>query len=78
MKEHHGEVLDEFERVVRELDTLSNELHMVSDHAVQLDANFSKYGYSAHLSMYILLELPPSLWKRRSNTTYLHNHPHEN
>jgi hypothetical protein len=23
---------------------------MVSEHAVQLDANFEKYGYSAHLS----------------------------
>lgn len=28
---------------------LSSELHMVSSHAVQLDANFSKYGYSAHI-----------------------------
>jgi hypothetical protein len=41
--------VDEFERVIRELDALSNELHMISEHAVQLDANFSKYGYSAHL-----------------------------
>jgi hypothetical protein len=52
MKEEHGDVLDEFESVVRDLDALSNELHMVSDHAVQLDANFSKYGYSAHLRMF--------------------------
>jgi hypothetical protein len=28
------------------LDTLGAELHMLTDHAVQLDANFSKYGYS--------------------------------
>ncbi|KAF2836897.1 hypothetical protein M501DRAFT_978591 [Patellaria atrata CBS 101060] len=47
--EKHGDAVDEFERVIRDLDSLSNELHMVSDHAVQLDANFSKYGYSAHL-----------------------------
>ncbi|KAL6705389.1 hypothetical protein ACN47E_007038 [Coniothyrium glycines] len=49
LKEEHGAVADEFERVIRELDALSNELHMLSEHAVQLDANFSKYGYSAHL-----------------------------
>ena len=54
MKEEHGNVLEEFEGVVRELDSLSNELHMVSDHAVQLDANFTKYGYSAHLRMFHL------------------------
>ncbi|KAF2269003.1 hypothetical protein CC78DRAFT_335003 [Lojkania enalia] len=49
LREEHGDIADEFERVIRELDALSNELHMVSEHAVQLDANFSKYGYSAHL-----------------------------
>jgi hypothetical protein len=52
MKEEHPEIADEFERVIRELDALSTELHLVSDHAVQLDANFSKYGYSAHLSTF--------------------------
>lgn len=51
MKEQHGETLEEFERVIRELDSLSNELHMISDHAVQLDANFSKFGYSARIRM---------------------------
>jgi low temperature requirement protein LtrA len=49
LKEEHGELAQEFERVIRELDALSTELHMISEHAVQLDANFSKYGYSAHL-----------------------------
>jgi hypothetical protein len=49
LKETHGELANEFERVIRELDALSTELHMVSEHAVRLDANFSKYGYSAHL-----------------------------
>ncbi|CAO2648559.1 Nn.00g078260.m01.CDS01 [Neocucurbitaria sp. VM-36] len=49
LKEQHGEVAHEFERLIRELDALSTELHMISEHAVQLDANFSKYGYSAHL-----------------------------
>ncbi|KAF2182805.1 hypothetical protein K469DRAFT_669244 [Zopfia rhizophila CBS 207.26] len=49
LKEEHGDLADEFERVIRELDALSTELHMISEHSVQLDANFSKYGYSAHL-----------------------------
>lgn len=35
-----------------ELDALGSELHMLTDHAVSLDANFSKYGYSAHLRTY--------------------------
>ena len=40
----------DFERVIRDLDILGNELHSVSEHAVRLDTNFEKYGYSAHLS----------------------------
>ena len=35
--------------MIRDLDALSTELNMLTSHAVQLDANFSKYGYSAHL-----------------------------
>jgi hypothetical protein len=49
LHEEHGALAQEFERVIRDLDALSTELHMISQHAVQLDANFSKYGYSAHL-----------------------------
>ncbi|KAF2878191.1 bacterial low temperature requirement A protein-domain-containing protein [Massariosphaeria phaeospora] len=49
LKEEHGDLATEFERVIRELDALSSEIHMISEHAVKLDANFSKYGYSAHL-----------------------------
>jgi hypothetical protein len=48
----HGEAFDEFENVRLELDQISAELHSLTDHAVQLDANFSKYGYSAHLRTY--------------------------
>lgn len=51
-RDQHGETYDEFERVRQELDALSVELHMLSDHAVSLDANFSKYGYDAHLRTY--------------------------
>ena len=49
LKEEHPDLAAELEHVLRELDALSVELHMISEHAVQLDANFSKYGYSAHL-----------------------------
>lgn len=52
LKVKHGEAFDEFENVTAELDALSSELHMLTDHAVQLDANFSKYGYAAHLRTY--------------------------
>jgi len=56
LRAQHGDLFDEFERVIRELDTLSHELHAISEHAVQLDANFSKYGYSAHLRTFPHLE----------------------
>jgi low temperature requirement protein LtrA len=49
LKKEHPDLAAEFEHVLRELDALSEELHMISEHAVQLDANFTKYGYSAHL-----------------------------
>ncbi|KAF2672246.1 hypothetical protein BT63DRAFT_369506 [Microthyrium microscopicum] len=45
----HGHDFDEFERIIKELDKLQHELHQISEHAVKLDANFSKYGYSANL-----------------------------
>lgn len=52
LRTKHGETYDEFENVRAELDALGSELHMLTDHAVSLDANFSKYGYSAHLRTY--------------------------
>jgi hypothetical protein len=48
----HGRDFEEFERIIRDLDRLNAELHMVTEHSVQLDANFEKYGYSAHLRNY--------------------------
>lgn len=52
LRAKHGDDYDEFENVRAELDNLSSELHQLTDHAVALDANFSKYGYSAHLRTY--------------------------
>jgi hypothetical protein len=52
LRRKFGDDFDEFESVRAELDHLGSELHMLTDHAVSLDANFSKYGYSAHLRTY--------------------------
>ncbi|ESZ94376.1 hypothetical protein SBOR_5240 [Sclerotinia borealis F-4128] len=52
LKEKHGDAYDEIENVKTELDALVSELYMLTDHSVALDANFSKYGYSAHLRTY--------------------------
>jgi hypothetical protein len=49
LKDQHGTAYDEFENVRTELDVIGSELNMLTDHPVALDANFSKYGYSAHL-----------------------------
>lgn len=49
LREKFGAQFDEFEKVIRQVDELGHELYSVSENAVQLDANFSKYGYSARL-----------------------------
>ena len=54
LRNAHGNIYDEFENVKTELDTLANELHQLTDHGVSLDANFSKFGYDAHISKDIL------------------------
>lgn len=51
LRERHGEAYREFERIHATLDALNQEIHDLSERAVQLDASFSKYGYSAHLRM---------------------------
>ncbi|QSZ33769.1 hypothetical protein DSL72_005340 [Monilinia vaccinii-corymbosi] len=52
LKDKHGDAYDEFENVKSDLDAVVSELHMLTEHPVALDANFSKYGYSAHLRTY--------------------------
>ncbi|KAG8528058.1 uncharacterized protein KY384_006974 [Bacidia gigantensis] len=49
LRTKHGEVYDEFEHVRDQLDILSEEMHMLTDHGVSLDANFSKFGYDARI-----------------------------
>jgi uncharacterized coiled-coil DUF342 family protein len=52
LRDRHGETYDEFESVRTELDALGSELNALTEQTVALDANFSKYGYSAHLRTY--------------------------
>ena len=49
MRDEYRDVYDQFEHVKTELDILSAELNKLTSHGVSLDANFSKFGYSAHL-----------------------------
>lgn len=48
--EQHGSLYEDFENLHNQLNHLSNELHLLTEHGVALDANFSKFGYDAHLS----------------------------
>ncbi|MCJ1470309.1 hypothetical protein MMC07_008954 [Pseudocyphellaria aurata] len=49
LQQTHGHLYEDFENVHTQLSALATELHLLSEHGVALDANFSKYGYSAHL-----------------------------
>ncbi|KAL9601300.1 MAG: hypothetical protein Q9219_002595 [cf. Caloplaca sp. 3 TL-2023] len=51
LREKHGGVYNEFENVHLQLEALSNELHLLTEQGVSLDANFSKFGYDAHLTI---------------------------
>ncbi|MCJ1438310.1 hypothetical protein MMC27_007698 [Xylographa pallens] len=49
LRRTHTDAYAEFEKVHAELDALSAELSALTDKDVALDANFSRYGYSAHI-----------------------------
>ena len=70
LRRKHAEVYEDFENIHQQLDLLSSELHRLSDHGVSLDANFSKYGYDAHLRT----KEPDS---PASSTTFGHSSDHE-
>lgn len=75
LRKKHGNDFDEFENVRAELDQLGSELHMLTDHAVALDANFSKYGYSAHLRTYDDTSSP--IASSASSISGFHDQDHE-
>jgi chromosome segregation ATPase len=52
LRDRHGQAYEEFESVRMELDALGSELNALTEENVSLNANFSKYGYSAHLRTY--------------------------
>ncbi|KAI4107723.1 MAG: hypothetical protein L6R37_001408 [Teloschistes peruensis] len=49
LREKHSSIYEEFEHVHLQLEALSKEMHHLTEHGVSLDANFSKFGYDAHL-----------------------------
>jgi low temperature requirement protein LtrA len=49
LRERNPDIYNEFDEVKKELDALSHEFRLLTEHGVALDANFSKFGYSAHL-----------------------------
>lgn len=51
LRQEHTDLYTQFEVVHAELDALSSELTSITKKGVALDANFSRYGYSAHIRM---------------------------
>jgi hypothetical protein len=49
LKAKYADAFEEFEKVYADLDALSTELSGLTEKDVALDANFSRYGYSAHI-----------------------------
>jgi hypothetical protein len=49
LRDTHGEIFSEFEKVRDDLDHLSHELSQLTHHGVAMDANFSKFGYTARI-----------------------------
>lgn len=75
LREKHGEAFNDFENVTAELEALGNELHHLTDHAVALDANFSRFGFSAHLRTYD--DHSPGLQSSASSISDFHDPDHE-
>ncbi|KAL2061019.1 hypothetical protein VTL71DRAFT_9071 [Oculimacula yallundae] len=60
IRENHTEIYNDFEHIESELTAIAAELNMLTDHHVTLDANFSKFGYSAHLRTLDVEDQPAS------------------
>lgn len=53
LRERHGDdVLDEWDRVGRQLDGVTAQLERLADHSSALRENFSKFGFDARLRVY--------------------------
>lgn len=49
LRDIHGAVFHEFEKVRNDLDHLAHELSQLTHHGVELNSNFSKFGYTARI-----------------------------
>ncbi|KAL9001171.1 MAG: hypothetical protein Q9169_000355 [Polycauliona sp. 2 TL-2023] len=67
LRQTHTDVYDEFESVHFQLEALANELHYLTEQGVSLDANFSKFGYDAHLRTRELDSSANSMSRRSSD-----------
>jgi hypothetical protein len=52
LRERHGPAFDEWEAIHAQLDIVNVQLEKLTDQTAQLNANFSKFGYDAHLRTY--------------------------
>lgn len=52
LRRQHQEVYERFADIHSELDLLSGEIARVATHGVSLEAQFNKFGYSAHIKSY--------------------------
>ncbi|KAI4103023.1 MAG: hypothetical protein LQ339_004386 [Xanthoria mediterranea] len=66
LRQMHADLYQEFENVHFQLEALANEMHYLTEQGVSLDANFSKFGYDAHLRTREL-EPPASSMSRGSS-----------
>ncbi|KAF3941666.1 hypothetical protein ABW19_dt0206078 [Dactylella cylindrospora] len=78
LREQNPDVFDEIERLQRQMEEISNDLHALTQHEVHLEANFGKYGYAANLRTHVR---PPSeknpsttikVWKTPVIRQYFH------
>ncbi|RDW87366.1 hypothetical protein BP5796_03060 [Coleophoma crateriformis] len=74
LKQTHGPTYDEIENTRSQKDAFAQELHTLAHQAVSLDANFSKYGYSAELRTF---DDASALASSRSSIGGFHDDNHE-
>ncbi|KAF3901593.1 hypothetical protein ABW21_db0204023 [Orbilia brochopaga] len=79
LRERHPEIVGEMERLQGQMEEISHDLHSITKHDVHLEANFSKFGYSANLRTHIRDKTDDDtsstvirVWKRPVIRQYFH------
>ncbi|KAK6355352.1 hypothetical protein TWF696_004461 [Orbilia brochopaga] len=79
LREKHPEIFGEMERLQAQMEEISHDLHAITKHDVHLEANFSKFGYSANLRTHIREKSDDEasstvirVWKRPVIRQYFH------